>query len=624
MMSIRPAVSLRNQGRMSVAIAVLFLASVASAQSLSVQVQPSRTRGVAPLAVFFDATGTQPASSSEDAFHDLHYAWSFGDPTSGTWGPSGEPRNEAYGPLAGHVFEDPGSYTVQVRVRDAQGRTASRSVSIVVDRPDSLQTFCFANDNSDWSDPDGACQGAQRVTTANFVSAMSNLAPGRRLLFRRGDVFNASQTVQLGGSGPVLVGAFGSGAAPIVRQSSSGDHFQFGNVQDFRIMDLDLRGATRSLFMEGGTRIQLRQLTLLRITGSGQGNAMTLAANAGVVGPLHQEVAVVDSVFHQFADTGHKGAGVRFDAEKSLFLGNQIIDNENNEHNWRSQHLDKAVIAHNFFDRAANHKENMTIRACNWFKSCGGTGNPGVGTAGTGDTREFIVSDNRFRMRHCCSNLSTKPQNQESFEVVRQGLIERNVFEGAQNGTLQTSIVIHAQDVTVRNNIFDSTLWWADPAHTGVTRKAIQITDRGGVGVPDPANVSVLHNTLYDGSSWPGGVDMVRANKGTGHEIVNNLLYAPNMSNAQVVANSSGVVRQGANLMDGRDYSGSPFVSSAPKIPADYRLRVDSPVRDRGLATDALADFDGNVRASGAPDVGAFEVVTQGGGGAPVAPVLLP
>ncbi|MEK6932370.1 MAG: hypothetical protein AABW56_01090, partial [Nanoarchaeota archaeon] len=43
----------------------------------------SKISGVAPLAVFFDATGTTHSDISIRPFHDLYYEWSFGDVGSG-------------------------------------------------------------------------------------------------------------------------------------------------------------------------------------------------------------------------------------------------------------------------------------------------------------------------------------------------------------------------------------------------------------------------------------------------------------------------------------------------------------------------------------------------------------
>jgi hypothetical protein len=45
----------------------------------------SRTSGVAPLGVFFNAS----VDTTADAFHDMEYVWAFGDPASGNWADSG-------------------------------------------------------------------------------------------------------------------------------------------------------------------------------------------------------------------------------------------------------------------------------------------------------------------------------------------------------------------------------------------------------------------------------------------------------------------------------------------------------------------------------------------------------
>jgi hypothetical protein len=53
----------------------------------------SRFAGVAPLAVFFDASATTTIPATPRPFHDLGYGWSFGDagPSAGTWGIGSRP-----------------------------------------------------------------------------------------------------------------------------------------------------------------------------------------------------------------------------------------------------------------------------------------------------------------------------------------------------------------------------------------------------------------------------------------------------------------------------------------------------------------------------------------------------
>ena len=111
---------------------------------------PSRVSGVAPLYVFFDATATTAVATSRP-FHELEYQWDFGDAASGSWtstpGMPNLSRNQATGPMAAHVFEAPGTYTVNLTVLDGAA-AATRSVQITVTDPNTVfagNTLCVGN-----------------------------------------------------------------------------------------------------------------------------------------------------------------------------------------------------------------------------------------------------------------------------------------------------------------------------------------------------------------------------------------------------------------------------------------------------------------------------------------------
>jgi hypothetical protein len=93
----------------------------------------SRVTGVAPLSVFFDASGTK-AKYTTLPFHELEYQWEFGDKTgavlnlsppltgTSTWNTGSRAsvsnRDLATGPVTAHVFETPGTYFVTLNVTD--------------------------------------------------------------------------------------------------------------------------------------------------------------------------------------------------------------------------------------------------------------------------------------------------------------------------------------------------------------------------------------------------------------------------------------------------------------------------------------------------------------------------
>ena len=100
---------------------------------------PSRTSGVAPLSVFFDATTT--IDGTLRPFHDLEYRWDFGDTSAGTWANGAQPnvnsKNYATGPVASHVFETPGTYYVTLTALDGTNvaTTPLHYITITVQDP---------------------------------------------------------------------------------------------------------------------------------------------------------------------------------------------------------------------------------------------------------------------------------------------------------------------------------------------------------------------------------------------------------------------------------------------------------------------------------------------------------
>src|SRR4030065_2651648 len=175
---------------------------------------PARTSGVAPLAVFFDASATTDTGVTNRPFHDLEYTWSFGDASSGTWASGAQPgvssKNSATGPVAAHVFETPGTYTVTLTAFDGTN-SATTNTTITVQDPNTVfagsNTICFSTSGTFTGCP----SGATHTTTSNFVTAIANQTTSKRLLFRRGETFTEASTAAITVTGPGIVGAFGIG-----------------------------------------------------------------------------------------------------------------------------------------------------------------------------------------------------------------------------------------------------------------------------------------------------------------------------------------------------------------------------------------------------------------------------
>lgn len=138
--------------------------------AINISVIASRTSGVAPLSVFFDATGTTD-SITKRPFHDLQYTWSFGDSAKGaTWAYGANPgknsRNDSSGPVAAHVFETPGIYTVTTTVTDdgIHFYKLKNPISITVTDPNKVfsgtSTICIAAKKEPVAGADGCPTGA--------------------------------------------------------------------------------------------------------------------------------------------------------------------------------------------------------------------------------------------------------------------------------------------------------------------------------------------------------------------------------------------------------------------------------------------------------------------------------
>ncbi len=112
-----------------------------------------RTSGVAPLSVFFDSGFIGHSGSAP--FHDIEYSWNFGDSTTDYWATehdaTGSSKNLDKGPLAAHVFNNSGDYTVTVTSKDVSGNTTVQTIPIQVEDPEihyANSTVCFSDTSS--------------------------------------------------------------------------------------------------------------------------------------------------------------------------------------------------------------------------------------------------------------------------------------------------------------------------------------------------------------------------------------------------------------------------------------------------------------------------------------------
>lgn len=521
---------------------------------------PTRAAGVAPLAVFFDATATSAPASTALPFHELHYAWDFGDPAGGArWESTGASKNAAFGPMAAHVFEGPGTYVVTLTVRHGASQATARH-EIVVRDPQAFylaaQTTCLANAAApDWSGcPPGATQIAHSQDFGAAVRA--HLGPHRRLLFRRGDTWSASAAT-LNVNGPWTIGAFGAGPKPKVRYASGQAMLLVGEPgatrNDGRVMDLQFDGfgavAARCMSGEG----TFNNLLLLRLDCADAGHGIQLdALNARPVS-VWSGVAIVDT--HVSRIHGPGGNAYFVTGEKFAVLGSSGSDSRGaGEHIFRSMYLRKAVLADNMFARPNATKHSLALRAPNWTTTYGNA------IPARTQTEFVLISGNRLVGGPGVAFELEVATSDGNDERVRNLIVERNWFVSGAGGFAAAWINTSAS--SYRNNIFDMS------ASAARANNCI-LFDRVPAGRPPPQANWIYHNTCYSSAAAENFRGVV-ITAGTLDTIVkNNLAYGPNARNTYVVADQGSNTHQAGNSPDAK--TEPHFAAQPPRAPADFK-----------------------------------------------------
>lgn len=413
----------------------------------------TRLNGPAPLAVIFDATGTT-APANVVAFHELTYEFDFGDDKSATWEHSGQPRNtQIGGPLAAHVFDDPGTYTVRLRARTSEGATSEDTVTVVVDDPNAIfpgeRTVCVSTSGAYADCPAGALHDTLPPRTY----------AGKRVLLRRGESFGIV-SINRNNDG-ILVGAFGSGAKPIVQSViiNSGK-LNDKSADDVTIMDLDISDGIQH--SGSGSRYLLYRNALTRPGGN---NSIDIGGALDYIGEHHpkiplyvpREIFVIDNIVTGQINNAQKpfmnllGAGAYF-----AVMGNDMSRAQ--EHTVRLFALYKSVIAHNalrgfsYSDTGEGsirsvlkiHSGGLLPYADNWYD-----------TKGKWATSQLVIADNLLgdaeNASQFTSALASENLDPGTMQGIEDAIIERNKF--VRGPYTNTEMFIIGRRITTRQNV---------------------------------------------------------------------------------------------------------------------------------------------------------------------------
>jgi hypothetical protein len=579
------------------------------AAAIVLNVTPSRTSGVAPLAVAFDASGSTGLAQSDVL--GASFSWQFGDAGAGLWSTTGTPKNQASGFLAAHVFETPGVYQVIAQVTDSAGQTAMQSVSITVADPDQVyagNTRCVSRTGNFVGAPAGCAQisSSSLSTQINWVNAAS----GRRLLFRRGEVWSGN--FELTGNGPTTVAAFGSGAPPLIMTQPGAENGVWMLGTDARLIDIDIDGSQMASGESGGSSDGTHNLALRVRSQNGRQLGWGMSGH---------RVFVVDS---RIENNGYfsiytEGVGV-------YIMGSRI---------------DQIRVATSF----SNPLDSRDVYIAENIIDASREG-PSTGIKWHG--RRGVISGNRIVAGVSRIGLSNSVGTPSPLDVDRNLgflLIEHNRLQPSgdivtdQYNSSGISFAFN-KDVVARNNLLID----MDMAFTGsegdaenvrIQHNTVLMTDAVvGLNISngdflsfdqdligfDVSNNIVAILATIDGSAYPEPGRFIQLQNTSGITMANNLVYKPDhpISNLIVDGPNAGYYTfaqwAALGLETGPMQADPAFVTLSPDSPAFLQLLATSPAIDRAADRGVRDDYQGHTRPvdgdaipGAIADVGAFE-----------------
>ncbi len=527
----------------------------------------SRTVGMAPLAVFFEAVGsaTKVDQPSDGDYAGFRYEWDFGDPASGSWSVSGRSKNTASGYVASHVFDGPGTYRVSLKLTKPSGEVRTYYQDVLAYDFGGKTYYVSSSAGSDGND------GASASTPfKSFAKAMSKLQKNVRILFKRGDNWTIGDGVNVGDDGPGIIGAYGSGNRPRVRMTGTvGDVFEVKG-KDWRIMDLELVGpgligssSARGIHRAGDDGL----FRNLRVTEFDYG-----LSNADL--PRHRTSIVECSFINNYSYGIFYGSSTNEPPPRNVAIIGCDFDRVVKEHLLRC-YVAHSLLAHNAFGRGEEEKSQLKF----------------VGKQSPYKSEFCVISDNAFNDAGPVAwKAGIGPQNGSTDERAENIIFERNYMRAS--GSTMHFLNVWARRVTVRNNVFDGTGAAGGLVVVNIEKRGIE---------PTPRDNAVYNNTAYrDDSSSVLFCEIKDAAQNT---VVRNNLIA--VSSAQIA---------GSTIVDGPAAVNSDnllvnksgvFVNPGG---GDFTPSSTSPALNAGERFPGVfEDFLGRSRPNAGVDVGAYE-----------------
>ena len=283
---------------------------------------PSTTSGMAPLTVHVHGLSSGVGEGNELT---SRYEWNFGDGNA--------PFNTLVGWNAAHTFNNPGTYTITLKVINQTGLQGTATTQIIVAPPNrsSIYVSPTGSDANSGTSPSSPIQ--------SFAKAATMLANNRQILFQRGGTYSTTSDMYINHQN-LIIGAYGSGNLPVIYFTSGAQYANMinfsGAAQDVIIENIkfDSPFAVDNLIVRGlaphGTNITVRNCSFGKVS---------YAMNCGGGG--------VNGLLSQGNVTGVIGAYYLWgEGPNHVHIGN-VVGGSTNEHNIRFGGSSRILIAHN-------------------------------------------------------------------------------------------------------------------------------------------------------------------------------------------------------------------------------------------------------------------------------------
>ena len=600
--------------RLFAVLGALLLASGASAANPVAAIVAHRgttdvSNNATPFSVFFDAqTTTQAGKSTADVYKELHFRWTFGDATAGTWATGNQQgdtneKNVAYGPIAAHVFETAGTFTVTLVVTDpVTGETDTDTESIFVDAADTFfsttNTICYTTAASlgDWED---CPAGATQTTSATWAGIISDAATNKRQLLRGGDTFSSGGGSYGGFTGPGHLGKFGAGARPIIQQTDT--KVNLANFSDWRIVGLNFTGAC-DFEVDGMTQAHngpLGDVLLMDLAmsncgfGSGGGFAINLATwGAGATEanqPTH--AFLIDTTIVKPANSS---SVVGMGGIESVFMGNTVTTS-GDDHGMRAPWWRDIIVSHNEVHVTDTFCRGAIKLAPEFISGLGCNGGAAL------CAHSAIIADNDLTDNDCPAIELSSDEGSETADEGQLGIAERNHIVMGNDSCIRSAM----KDGVIRNNVCEWNSSAAQSNEAFLIDPAVQNNTPAGWITDFHLYNNTIHNitattaTGLEGVTFKGGGD-------TPNSIArNNLFYTPNTTGGTpTVIDNAATESDNIHTTSSAVFSGDPPTGA----PASYDLAsADAVAQDQVTTKAVLRDFAAVLR-TGTHDVGAYEV----------------